>query len=65
MNGRTKIVSSVLLGVGAWFVTNYVCNAIQKRELLAKKKLKREATQEWEGEGGSIIDQKPVPAAAS
>ena len=65
MNGSQKVIGTVLLGVGAWFATNYVCGVIQKRDLRARKLLKREATQEWEGEGGSIIETKPVPLSPS
>ena len=65
MNGSKKIIGTLLLGVGAWFATNYVCGVIQKRDLRARKLLKREATQEWEGEGGSIIETKPTPLSTS
>ncbi len=65
MNSSKKIIGTVLLGVGAWFVTNYVFKEIQKRDLSARKLLKREATQEWEGEGGSIIEAKPKEQSPS
>ncbi len=56
MKTNSRIVGAVLMGVGTWVIARYVQNAMQQQKKLVTKKFHREALQEWEGEGGNIID---------
>ena len=58
MKSNKKVIGTVVVGLGAWFLARYFFTAIQKRELQERKRLKREATHEWEGEGGALVEPK-------
>ena len=59
MRGRSQIGSAVMMGLGAWLLSCYVQGAMQRHHGRVTKKLAKEASQSWEGEGGAIIDAKP------
>ena len=63
MKNNSRIIGAVLMGVGTWAIARYVQSAMQQQKKLVAKKFKREALQEWEGEGGNIID--PVRRSAA
>lgn len=59
MKSNRFIVSAVLAGVSTWLLSNYFQGVSQQRRQLARKKMSKAAVQDWEGEGGSIIDVVP------
>lgn len=63
MKSNSRIIGAVLMGVGTWAIARYVQKSIRQKQTVVAKKIKREALQEWEGEGGNIID--PVRRATA
>ena len=64
MKSNSRIIGVVLMGFGTWALARYVQNSIKQKQKVVAKKIKREALQEWEGEGGNIIDPvRPSPAS--
>lgn len=63
MNGNSRILGMLLMGVGAGLLTCYVQSVKKHHHRRVNKKLAKVAHQSWEGEGGAIID--PVPRTAA
>lgn len=58
MKKNTRILGAALVGVSTCLLTVYVRSLSKQKKLLVTKKLKKEAVQSWEGEGGAIIEPK-------
>ena len=63
MKGNARIFGAVLVGVGTFLLTCCVQSAKLQQKRVTKK-LAKEATQAWEGEGGAIIDPAPRSTAS-
>ena len=59
MKRKTRLISTVVAGLGTCLLAKYVYASRQQNTKLATKKLAKQAVQSWEGEGGNTID--PVP----
>ena len=56
---NSKIIGACLTGLGAMFATHFAYTIMQQRQKRHSKKFIKQAVQEWEGEGGNIIDPPP------
>lgn len=63
MKSNSQIVGAVLVGLGTWVLGRYVVNTMHQQKTLANKKLIKQAVQNWEGEGGNVIDAAHRSAA--
>ena len=59
MKTNARILGAALVGVSTCLLTFYVRSLTKQNKLLDTKKLKKEAVQSWEGEGGAIIERAP------
>ena len=59
MKRNTKLIGTVVAGLGTCLLAKYVYGTRQQNTKLVTKKLAKQAVQSWEGEGGNTID--PVP----
>lgn len=63
MKSNSRIFGAVLVGLGTLVLGRYVKNSMHHQKTLANKKLTKQAVQNWEGEGGNLIEAVRRPAA--
>lgn len=62
MKVSPRMVTAVMCGVGTFLLARYVQSTRQRQKHVTRK-LAKQAVQDWEGEGGTIIDAAPRSAA--
>ena len=63
MKNGPQIVSTILIGMGMWFLGRYAHGCIQEKRTVGAKKVAKEAVHSWEGEGGAIVERAPRASA--
>jgi len=62
MNGNSRIIGAVAVGLSTLLVASFFRSANRRHQQRVTKKFTREAVQSWEGEGGTIIAAAPRAA---